>query len=47
MGMEEPGDSHAIINEWRFLSQVKAIPKPEHGRSEMQYFLWVPTFPQL
>jgi hypothetical protein len=34
-----PGDSHPIINEcggvWVVPSQVKVVPKPEHGQFEM------------
>jgi hypothetical protein len=39
MGREEPGDSHPMISEWggawAVPSQVRMIPEPEHGQSEM------------
>jgi hypothetical protein len=41
MGREKPGDSHPIINEWGGAQvvpgQVRAVPEPERGQSEMQY----------
>jgi hypothetical protein len=41
MGREEPGDSHPIIHEWRGAwvvpGQVRVVPEPEKGQSEMQY----------
>jgi hypothetical protein len=56
VGREEPCDSHPIIKEcggvWVFPGEVRVVPRPEHGQSEMQYFSesWIfPNFslPQL
>jgi hypothetical protein len=42
MGREEPGESHPIINEWGgawvVSSQMRMVPEPKHGQSEIQYF---------